>query len=221
MGSAQIIKVFVTMASLCALSSPAAADPNADNGLLLSPDALSDILSVNLATTQWTLNSPEGPNETTPPECQIAGNATTTLVYGIDWANYQGASFSDGEGKAYRTVASQVAGVFANPKAASAVFDTLTKGLRACGQKTSVEHHPKSDMSWHNGVDNIGKASALWHSTLVDKPRWRCSVAARLKDKAVVEASVCQFVEPASAAQAKALGEKTDEVADQLAARAS
>jgi hypothetical protein len=206
---------FTAAAMFCSATSAAAASDSP----LLSSDELSDIIGADLSVDLWDLTSPNGPSQTTPLECRTTSNATTTLVYGASWTKYAGAGFADGEGSAYRTVAGQIVGVFPNAKEASGVFATLAKGLRSCGSKTSVEHRPGGDLTWRNSVDQITAASASWHSLLDNRPRWRCSLNARLNEAAVVEASVCTFVDPNSAAQAAALANKVGAVAAELVAR--
>lgn len=204
-------------AVLCA-SPPAAA---AHDDILLSADELSAALGADLSVEQWELSSPNGPSLTTPQECRAASNATTTLVYGATWTSYQGASYADGEGNDYHVVAGQIVGVFPTEKAASDVFAVLTKGLRSCGSKTSVEHRPGSNLTWRNAVDQIAATTASWHSLLDNRPRWRCSLAAQLSNNAVVEASVCRFVDPSSPASANALAAQVKAIANELVDRAS
>ncbi|MGL6236288.1 MAG: sensor domain-containing protein [Segniliparus sp.] len=212
-----IASLLASAAVLCA-PSPASAAPD---GVLLSADELSAAIGADLSVEQWALSSPNGPSQTTPQECRAASNATTTLVYGAMWTSYQGSSFADGEGDDYHVVAGQIVGVFPTAKAASDVFAALTKGLRSCGSKTSVEHRAGGNLTWRNAVDQIGTTTASWHSLLDNRPRWRCSLAAQLSDNAVVEASVCRFVDPASATQASTLANQVRGIAKKLVARAS
>ena len=208
------------LASAAVLCGSAAAHAAPDS-ILLSADELSAALGADLSVEQWELSSPNGPSLTTPQECRTASNATTTLVYGATWNSYQGASYADGEGNDYHLVAGQIVGVFPTAKDASDVFATLTKGLRSCGSKTSVEHRPGSNLTWRNAVDQITATTASWHSLLDNRPRWRCSLAAQLSRNAVVEASVCRFVDPASPAQANALAAQVGSIAKELVDRAS
>ncbi|WP_041406803.1 sensor domain-containing protein [Segniliparus rotundus] len=208
---------FFTAAAMLCSATPAAAAPESP---LLSSDELSDIVGADLSADLWELTSPNGPSQTTPVECRTMSNATTTLVYGASWSRYAGAGYADGEGSAYRTVAGQIVGVFPTAKAASDVFAALVKGLRSCGSKTSVEHRSSGDLTWRNAVDQITAAGASWHSLLDNKPRWRCSLNARLDETAVVEASVCAFIDPNSAEQAAALANKVAAIANELVARA-
>ena len=210
--------LLASVAALCLAPAGAVAEPES---ALLSASELGDILEADLSVLQWELNSPNGPSQTTPPVCRAMSNATTTLVYGASWNSYEGASYADGEGGDYRTVVGQIVGVFPTQKAASDVFAALTKGLRSCGSRTSVEHRARGNLTWRNAVDEITTTSASWHSLLDDKPSWRCSLSAQLSGNVMAEASVCRFVAPASTAQANALADQVGTITRALANRAS
>ncbi|WP_229400229.1 sensor domain-containing protein [Micromonospora okii] len=163
--------------------------PGTVQASVLDAEEVSRIVGVTLAA-ETRAGEPAPALAADPLPCEVAVGPATRAVYGRSWTAFLSVTHQESR-EATAHVVTQVVGRYADAGQAAKAFRILTDGLRACARAVRTDRNEDTS-TWSYRVDASTPDALGWTATQDAGDGWACHRAARLRDRSLVQAAVCQ-----------------------------
>lgn len=185
--------------------------PGTVQASVVSADEASTALGQTLQS-RHDLSEPPPALPADPADCVVAVGPATQAVYADGWTIFGSVTYQDSDSEADHTV-TQVMGEYSTSDQARIVFRRLSDGMKNCTSAVragGASGQPAS--KWFYEVAQSTADTVVWKATQDAGDDWACYRQARLKNRAILQVSVCEAGNGSHAATA---------IADRFASRVS
>jgi serine/threonine protein kinase len=164
--------------------------PGTVQASVMTPDEVSTVLGT-MVMSGASAAEPPSPLSADPAECAVAVGPATQAVYARGLTVFGSVTYQDSDAVADHTV-TQVLGVYPDTDKATAVFRSLTDGIKGCTSAVRTDADQNTSAWTYTVVDIPASDRLSWTATQDTGDGWACYRQARLKGKTVLQVAVCQ-----------------------------